>query len=135
MLAVGLASDRTGKPGIRLWDTTTRQPIGELLPSTDTVTRIEFRPDGRALLAGTENRSTRLWDTTRGQAIGDAMIDETAGGFRPDGRAFLTLGRDGTVKLRDATTGEVLARLLTCLLAGHLCGVSRRWRPGRRGLR
>ena len=52
MLAVGLANDRTGKTGIRLWDTRTRQPIGELLPSTDMVTRIEFRPDGRALLAG-----------------------------------------------------------------------------------
>ena len=51
MLAVGLANEK-GKPGIRLWDTRTRQPIGELLPSTDHVTRIEFRPDGRALLAG-----------------------------------------------------------------------------------
>ena len=34
MLAVGLASEK-GKTGTRLWDTRTRQPIGELLPSTD----------------------------------------------------------------------------------------------------
>ena len=82
-------------------------------PARTYVTRIEFRPDGRALLAGGSDRSTRLWDTTRGQAIGEPMVDEAAGGFRPDGRAFLTLGKDGTVKLRDAATGEVLARLLT----------------------
>ena len=50
MIAVGLASER-GKSGTRLWDTRTRQPIGELLPSNEHVTRIEFRPDGRALLA------------------------------------------------------------------------------------
>ena len=40
MLAVGLAADRTGKPGTRLWDTTTRQPISGLLPGPDTITRI-----------------------------------------------------------------------------------------------
>jgi Flp pilus assembly protein TadD len=112
MLAVGLASEK-GKTGTRLWDNRTRQPLGELLPSTEYVTRIEFRPDGRALLAGGSNRLTRLWDTTRGRALGEPLIDEVAGGFRPDGRAFLALGKDGTVKLRDAATGEVLARLLT----------------------
>ena len=90
------------------------------------VTRIEFRPDGRALLAGsTEHSLTRLWDTTRGQAIGEPMIDEAAGGFRPDGRAFLTLGKDGTVKLRDATTGDGSRQAPDLLLAGHLCGVPR----------
>ncbi len=34
MLAVGLASEK-GKTGTRLWDNRTRQPLGELLPSTD----------------------------------------------------------------------------------------------------
>jgi hypothetical protein len=110
MLAVGLASDRTGKPGTRLWDATTRQPIGELLPSTDYFTRIVFRPDGRALLAGSYNQSTRLWDTIQGQALTEPLIDEGVGGFRHDGHAFLTVGGDGTVKLQDATTGEVLGR-------------------------
>jgi WD40 repeat protein/Flp pilus assembly protein TadD len=110
-LAVGLARDRTGKPGTRLWDAMTRQSIGELLPSTDPITRVEFRPDGRALLAGT-NQSTRLWDTIQGQALTEPFIDEVAGGFRPDSRAFLTVGGDGSVKHRDATTGEVLGRIL-----------------------
>jgi WD40 repeat protein/Flp pilus assembly protein TadD len=112
MLAVGLSKERTGKPGTRLWDATTRQPIGELLPSTDDIRRIVFRPDGRALLAGS-NRWTRLWDTIQGQALTEPLIQEEAGGFRHDGRAFLTVGGDGTVKIRDATTGEVLGRFLT----------------------
>jgi WD40 repeat protein len=112
MLAVGLSSDHTGKPGTRLWDAMTRQPIGDLLPTTDVISRIVFRPDGRALLAGT-NRSTRLWDPIQGQALTEPIIDEGAGGFRHDGRAFLTVGGDGTVKLRDATTGGVLGRFPT----------------------
>jgi WD40 repeat protein/Flp pilus assembly protein TadD len=113
ILAVGLAEDRTGKPGTRLWDATTSLPIGELLPSTHYVTRLEFRPDGRALLAGALGLSTRLWDVTRKQVIGETMLTEGPGGFRPDGRAFLTIGSDGTVKLRDAASGAVLASLLT----------------------
>jgi eukaryotic-like serine/threonine-protein kinase len=113
ILAVGLAPDRTAKPGVRLWDTTTRQPVGELLPSAgDEVSRIEFRPDGRTFLGGSW-RSARLWDTTLRQGLGKPMIGEAFGGFRPDGRDFLALGRDGAVKLRDATTGEVLSTLMS----------------------
>src|SRR5207302_10141729 len=82
------------------------------LPRTEAVKRIEFRPDGRALLAEHHHHS-RLWDATHGRAIGGPMAEETTGGFRPDGRVFLTLGRDGGVKLRDASTGAVLARLMT----------------------
>jgi WD40 repeat protein/tetratricopeptide (TPR) repeat protein len=112
MLAVGLAQDRTGKPGTRLWDATTRQPISKLLPSKDNVGPIEFRPDGRALLVSAGN-ATQLWDTTQGRALTEPLIEEGPGGFRPDGRAFLTVGKDGSVKLRDATTGKVLGRFLT----------------------
>jgi WD40 repeat protein/Flp pilus assembly protein TadD len=112
ILAVGLSKEHAGNPGTRLWDATTRQPIGELLPSTEDITRIVFRPDGGALLAGS-NGWTRLWDTIQGQALTEQLIQEEAGGFRHDGRAFLTLGGDGTVKIRDATTGGVLGRSLT----------------------
>jgi tetratricopeptide (TPR) repeat protein len=112
MLAVGLSRERTGKPGTQLWDVTTRQRIGELLPSTEDIRRILFRPDSRALLAGT-NGWTRLWDTIGGQALTEQLIEEEAGGFRHDGRAFLSVGGDGTVKIRDATTGEVLGKFPT----------------------
>lgn len=124
MLAVGLAKDRTGKPGTRLWDATTRQPIGELLPSGDDIDSIAFRPDGRALLASSKDHLTRLWGpssrpppTGEGgegwPALTEPLLDEGLGGFRSDGGAFLTVGKDGSVKLRDATTGEILGRLLT----------------------
>ena len=112
ILAVGLSIERALKPGTQLWDVTTRQRIGELLPSTEDIRRIVFRPDSRALLAGT-NGWTRLWDTIGGQALTEQLIQEEAGGFRRDGHAFLTVGADGTVKIRDATTGEVLGRFLT----------------------
>src|SRR5262249_25330470 len=96
--------------GVRLWDTRTRQPIGELLPSRDRVNWLQFRPDGRVLLANTDGM--RLWDVPRGQAIGEPMLDTAPGGFRRDGRAFLTVGNQGTVKLRAAATGGVRASLL-----------------------
>jgi Flp pilus assembly protein TadD len=112
LLAVGLARDKIPKPGTRLWDVTTRQPIGELLPSADSVRRIEWQPDGLALLAST-GQSTQLWDMTRRRALTEPLIDEGIGGFRPDGHAFLTVGKDGSIKLRDARTGEVLGRFLT----------------------
>ncbi len=110
-LAVGLSDDHTGKPGIRVWDTETRERLGEFLASNGPILRMEFRPDGRALLA-THGHYTQLWDTARGQSVGGPMVDETSGGFLPDGRAFLTLGADGTVKLRDSATGAVLSRLM-----------------------
>jgi serine/threonine protein kinase/WD40 repeat protein len=91
VLAVGLAHDRTGKPGAQLWDVATRQPRGGVLPTSEDVTRVEFRPDGQALLANAS--SSRLWYAARGQAIGEPMVDEESGSFSADGRAFLTLER------------------------------------------
>jgi Flp pilus assembly protein TadD len=113
ILAVGLAGDRTGKPGSRLWDLKSGEPIGELLPSSVSVSCLEFRPDGLALLVRSFESNTQLWDTTSGRAIGGPILDERPAGFRPDGLAFLTLGGSGAVKLRDGTTGEVISTLLS----------------------
>jgi WD40 repeat protein len=106
VLAVALAHDHTNKPGTRISDATTRQPIGELLPSTVSIGQIEFQLDGRALLAST-GQSTQLWDTTQGRELTEPLLDEGIGGFCPDGHAFLTVGKDGSVKVRDATTALV----------------------------
>jgi tetratricopeptide (TPR) repeat protein len=113
ILAVGLAEDNTGKPGVRLWDTVTRKPIGVLMSSHRSVNRIEFRPDGRALLAESNEPAMRLYDVTRGQAIGEPMLDEGTGEFSPDSRTFVTASGEGTVKLRDAATGALIATLMT----------------------
>jgi hypothetical protein len=80
--------------------------------STHPVNRIEFRPDGRALLVDA-SPTTRLWDLPRRQTIGEPIIDEVSCGFRRDGGAFLAVGSDGTVKLRDAATAAVISSLLS----------------------
>jgi WD40 repeat protein/tetratricopeptide (TPR) repeat protein len=109
MLAAGLSDDHTNMPGTRLWNVETGKPLGGLLPSSSpTVGPLEFRADGKALLAGTKDGTAGLWDTTQGQAIGEPIADENPVGFRSDGKAFLTLGKSGAVKLRDSTTGEVI---------------------------
>ena len=50
VLAVGLASDRTGKPGTQLWDVATRQPRSGILPHPTSVfrRRIQARWPGPA---------------------------------------------------------------------------------------
>ena len=53
-LAVGLSNDHTGRPGVRLWNAESRQPRGDLLPTNDVPRRLEFRPDGQVLLAGSQ---------------------------------------------------------------------------------
>ncbi len=117
-------------------------PSANYCPARTISAGLEFRPDGRALLAG---RGTRL----------ESLDQRSPGcGTRPEGRRSVSrcMKRhpagsvptvvhssrwEGTARSSFAmpATGEALATLLTSSSAGHLCGVSRRWRPGRRGFR
>jgi WD40 repeat protein/tRNA A-37 threonylcarbamoyl transferase component Bud32 len=45
----------------RLWDTATSRPIGEPLRHWGTACAIAFRPDGKALATGSNDRSVRIW--------------------------------------------------------------------------
>jgi WD40 repeat protein len=81
-----------------------------LIPQSP-VYAVAFRPDGKAVLTGSYDRTARLWDAATGRPLGDPLTHQdpvVAVAFRPDGKAVLTGSRDGTARLWDAATGRPL---------------------------
>ena len=92
---------------------------GEMTP------HVTFRPDGKAFLTSSWDRTIRLWDVDTGNEIWRrktppyARCFETSV-FSPDGSLLFTVTRDETIQKRDGKTGRVLA--------------TRRWNDEVRGL-
>ncbi len=105
---------------VRLWDLTTRRPIGgPILGHTDSVWRMAFSPDGRTLatVVGT-NDALRLWDVATGRALAVVKPDlGVLGGlaFAPDGRHLAVSGGAGAVAVLDIAPGRVVATLCQAL--------------------
>ena len=81
---------------------------GEMTP------HVTFRPDGKAFLTSSWDRTIRLWDVDTGNEIWRrktppyARCFETSV-FSPDSSFLFTVTRDETIQKRDGKTGRVLA--------------------------
>jgi WD40 repeat protein len=81
----------------------------------DGVRRIEFSPDGRALLAETHFSGITIWDVGTGQPI--RTLEGETFAFSPDGRALAIGDTAGVIQFWDFGAGELLAKI-----QGHAAG-------------
>jgi WD40 repeat protein len=96
---------------IRLWDTASGRPVGELEEARGTVWSLDFSPDGGRLAATGEDGIVRIWSTDlrvvarlagHGRNIWEVR-------FSPDGKRLASGSFDSTARLWDSTTGKGLA--------------------------
>ncbi|WP_197289367.1 TIR domain-containing protein [Saccharothrix sp. NRRL B-16348] len=111
----------TGGEGVRLWDVTTRQQVGEdITEHAAAVSVVAFSPDGRSLVTSGGDQSVRLFDVGTRDRIGTPhpkpedspwMNVAMRAAFRPDG-AEVAVGEPGdTVALWNVGTRARVAQI------------------------
>ncbi|MER5650386.1 serine/threonine-protein kinase [Streptosporangium sp. NPDC002524] len=121
LLASGGSNGDGTAPGdhtVVLWDTRTRQPVGDPLTGhTNWVEAVAFSPDGKTLATGSSDRTAIVWDTTTWQPVGDPLTAHNdwvqALAFSPDGGTLATVGDDMTAIVWDTTTWQPVGDPLT----------------------
>ncbi|TDB89416.1 WD40 repeat domain-containing protein [Actinomadura sp. KC216] len=107
---------------IGFWDIARKRETGPriALPrEADSISEVEFSPDGATLAAATADRTVRLFDVAARRQTGDPLPAATAGSFAqdmafsPDGKTLATTAGNGTVRLWDIAGGGRLAATLT----------------------
>jgi WD40 repeat protein/tRNA A-37 threonylcarbamoyl transferase component Bud32 len=97
---------------VRVWEIETGREL-MLFQHGESVTQVEFHPDGRRLLS-LGGGLLQIWDMERGQR-GQVMGGAAEGlwdfALRPDGRVLALRGLDGAVRLVDPDTGAERMRL------------------------
>ncbi|WP_308206104.1 nSTAND1 domain-containing NTPase [Actinoallomurus spadix] len=110
-------------PDPRLWNTTTRAPVGAPLRGhSGPVFTLAFSPDGKTLAAADADHSVRLWDVDSRQPIGQPLTGHTSDirsmSFSRDGRLMATGSSDGTVRFWRMTPTTDLPTTM-CRIAGR----------------
>lgn len=98
----------------RLWDASSRQPIGKALEHQSDIDSEAFSPDGKIIVTGSSDRTARLWDAATGLPIGQPLVhrsEVTSVAYSPDARTILTASGE-RVFLWDSVTKQPLGRPL-----------------------
>src|SRR5262245_28612897 len=62
----------------RLWDASTRRPIGPPLTHQGAVRAVAFSPDGKTVITGSEDKTARLWDVSTHRQLGQPLTHLSA---------------------------------------------------------
>jgi WD40 repeat protein len=100
-----------GKDGtVRLWSTTTWEPLRTIQASLKEVNVAAFSPDGQTLATVDDEGKLKLWETNSGHLRLERLAhkgDTVIARFTPDGETVITGGRnDGFIRLWDRGTGD-----------------------------
>ncbi|HLY27920.1 MAG TPA: WD40 repeat domain-containing protein [Aggregatilineales bacterium] len=76
---------------------------------TDAVTSVAFRPDGKYIVTGSQDRTALVWEVSSGQSLlgfSGHYLGVNIIAFSPDGKYVLTGGGDGYARLWDSRPGH-----------------------------
>ena len=113
ILATTQETDLDGRPSILLWDLTTGRVVQELTGHTETVTDVEFSPDGSLLYSASRDGTVRIWDVERWAAVGTFTGQHAhvlSLDISDDGAHIATAGTSRAL-IWNAATFEIEARL------------------------
>jgi WD40 repeat protein len=89
---------------IKLWDIESGNEIRILAGHQDNIWSVNYSPDGRILVSGSEDKMIRFWDTASGrELLSLAGHQDTVNSviFSPDGKTIASASDDDTIKLWD----------------------------------
>jgi len=115
----------TGKDAsVRLWDTTSRQSLGEPLQGQGSAVRsVAFSPDARILALLSDN-TIQLWDMTNGQPLGQGIQGDSTFidlmMFSPNGTILAFASQDHSIQLWDVVSQKPLGEPLR----GHVNSIT-----------
>jgi WD40 repeat protein len=99
---------------VSLWSAASCRPVMEFKGHSSIVYSVDFSPDGKRLLTGSNDNTARIWDLATGHSI--AVLRGHTGAvqralFDPLAQRAATVSDDYSIRIWRADTGELLSQL------------------------